>query len=197
MPDRDSTRHAKIAMRRELASRRRILPPQIITRVGRRVCELICDSPEFAAAGTIALYAALPDEVPTQPLFEAALASGKRILLPRISAQDCLEFGVVKDWKQLRVGRFGVLEPEPESPGVPLATGHLVIVPGVGFTPQGHRLGRGKGYYDRALAAAEGAPGLFGLCFSCQLVVDLPSEAHDQRVQAVVSERGIVRAPVN
>jgi 5-formyltetrahydrofolate cyclo-ligase len=193
MADPGATRVAKTAMRRELLLRRRQITGERATQAARRACALICDAPEFEAASTLALFAALPDEIPTRPLFDAARAAGKRILLPAIDRADQLQFGVVSDWGALRQGRFGVLEPDPEAERVPLVSAEFVVVPGLGFTAEGHRLGYGKGYYDQALEGAVGTCFLVGLCFSSQLVSQLPCEAHDQRMQAVVSEQGMIR----
>ncbi len=190
-----AARGAKDAMRRELSARTRALEPEAVARAASRATEWICASPEYAAAETLVLYAALPDEMPTRPLFDAARRAGKRTLLPTLSSADRLRFVQVEEWRRLRKGRFGVLEPDPSAGEVALGAAHLVIVPGRAFSVEGHRLGRGRGCYDRALAEAARPPATLGLCFSCQLVAELPWEAHDQRVCGVATEEGILRVP--
>lgn len=191
----EEIRRAKAALRRELTARRLAVGSEAAARAADRVCELICETPEFAAARTVALYAALRGELPTRSLFEAVRAAGKRALLPRVESEEQLAFLPVDNWSSLRKGRFGVLEPALEVSAVSLAEADLVILPGVGFTPDGDRLGHGKGHYDRSLGSVGEASILFGACFSCQLVDDLPREPHDRRVHAVVTETGMIRVP--
>ena len=121
---------------------------------------------------------------------EKAEREGKSILWPRIRSG-------VMDFAQARVadripGAFGILEPPTGAPSADLGTCELVVVPGRGFDRQGVRLGRGKGYYDRALGAAA-TPLTVGVGFACQLVDRLPSEAHDQRMEAVITDRHSLR----
>lgn len=84
-------------------------------------------------------------------------------------------------------GVFKVLEPDTGEAAPPP---DLVLVPGLAFDKTGLRLGRGGGYFDRWLAANPGVKTL-GLCFACQLVKKIPVEAHDIRVDAVLTEKGI------
>lgn len=149
--------------------------------------------PEFEAARRVALYVALPDEVPMDPLATAARASGRELLLPR-SSPDGSVFAGVQSVGALRVGRFGVLEPPPDAPAATLGTRDLVLVPGVAFDRAGGRLGRGSGWYDRALPHGVDSPRLFGVGFAFQLVDSVPMAPHDRAVDGFVSEQGILRA---
>jgi 5-formyltetrahydrofolate cyclo-ligase len=67
----------------------------------------------------------------------------------------------------------------------------LILVPGLAFTRDGQRLGRGGGFYDRYLASLPPRAMKLGICFQCQMLESLPSEEHDQRVHAIVTEDGI------
>jgi 5-formyltetrahydrofolate cyclo-ligase len=140
-------------------------------------------------AARIALYAALPEELPSRPLFDALGASGKLRLLPRVRGED-LEFAPAGDWGELRAGRFGVLEPPAEVAPVALGSEDVVIVPGLAFDAAGGRLGRGRGYYDRAFAARAAAPLLIGAAYALQRVERVPRDSRDRRVDAIVTERG-------
>lgn len=157
-------------------------------------------TPEFAAARSLALYAALPDELPTDAVVAAARRAGKRLLLPRAGRPDdaapgALTFHAVEAWDQLRPGRYGVLEPPEGAPSEPSAALELVLVPGVAFDRAGGRLGRGMGWYDRTFPPGGGASGprLFGLAFAFQLVPAVPAGERDRRVDALVTERGVLR----
>ncbi len=125
----------------------------------------------------IMLYSALPDEVPTQTLMAALVAQGKTVLLPRVINEKDMELRRYTGPQDLQVGAYGIMEPTGER-----FTDHeaidVAIVPGMAFDTEGHRLGRGKGYYDRFLSRV---PFLYkiGLCFSWQIVDCVPCDEHD------------------
>jgi 5-formyltetrahydrofolate cyclo-ligase len=125
----------------------------------------------------IMLYSALPDEVPTQTLMAALVAQGKTVLLPRVINEKDMELRRYTGPQDLQVGAYGIMEPTGER-----FTDHeaidVAIVPGMAFDTEGHRLGRGKGYYDRFLSRV---PYLhkIGLCFSWQIVDCVPCDEHD------------------
>lgn len=108
---------------------------------------------------------------------------GKQIAFPRTDANLMTYFISEK----MIPGVKGPLEP---ADGAPAPPPDLILVPGLAFTPDGRRLGRGGGYYDRWLATQRGIPTL-GICFSCQLVDTLPVESHDVRVDAILTEAGL------
>lgn len=188
-----SARAAKAALRREMSSRAAALDAAERARAGESLAAQILACPEFAATDQLALYAALPDEVPTRALFAGAERRGKSILMPRWLGSGALEFVPVEAWQALREGRRGLLEPGPDLPPGSLGRGDLVIVPGRAFDRQGGRLGRGVGAYDRAFPVGTHAPLLFGACFGFQLVESVPRERFDRQMDAIVSDTGVVR----
>lgn len=158
-------------------------------RAGHAVAEHLAGLPAFADASHVALFASLSDELPTRPVFDAALARGKLALFPRVEG-DRLVFAPLARWKDLRPGRYGVAEPPHDvAARVPDA---LVLVPGVAFDARGGRLGRGGGYYDRTFAF-DAEPGLLllGVGYAFQVVDAVPEERHDRRMDGVMTERGI------
>jgi len=161
---------------------------------GDAVAERVLASAEFAAARRIALYAALPDELPTDRLLRAALDSGRTLLLPRARGDGGLDFAPVSALAALARGRFGALEAPAGAGAVRLGAGDLVLAPGVAFDRRGARLGRGRGAYDRSLPKGPTAPTCFGLAYAFQLVDAVPETARDRRVDAVVTEHELVRA---
>jgi 5-formyltetrahydrofolate cyclo-ligase len=146
-------------------------------------------TPEFAAATVVGLYSPVRNEVFTEELFTVARRSGKMVAYPRVRGV-LLEFVRVMERQELVPGAFGILEPGGTQV-VPLAALDLVVVPGVAFDLTGHRLGYGKGYYDRFLHERRGQ--LVGLCFDFQLVGTLPAEAHDVRMDMVVTDERTLR----
>ena len=139
--------------------------------------------PEFRAARTIAVFAALPDEPATDEVL-ARWASTRRVVLPRVEG-DAMRFYACRP-DALVFGAFGILEPQGERP-CPAGEIDLVVCPGVAFTADGRRLGRGRGYYDRYLGDPAFRGFRVGVCYAHQLVDDLPVEPHDVRMDRVIT----------
>jgi 5-formyltetrahydrofolate cyclo-ligase len=177
-----------------MRARRRALAPEARERAGREVARRLRACPEWQAARRVALYVALPDELPTAALLRAVLDESRPLLLPRIAA-GCLEFARVTTPATLRPGAFGIAEPDPEVTATALRSGDLVLVPGMAFDRRGGRLGRGGGWYDRALSSAVAGLQVFGLGFAFQLVDRVPLEPHDRAVDAVVTDAELWRPP--
>lgn len=175
----------KRSLREEMLLRRRHLAAA--TCLGRSLAaqRQLLSLPEFVAASTLALYCPTRNEVFTEEIFACACRVGKRVAYPRVRDAH-LEFVAVTDPQALVPGAFGILEPAGEDL-VPITGLDLIVVPGVAFDREGHRLGYGKGFYDRALRHV-GSTVLVGLCFDFQLVDALPFEAHDVRMDMVVTD---------
>jgi 5-formyltetrahydrofolate cyclo-ligase len=179
----------KRSIRDELLARRRHLAVE--TCLGRSLAaqQALLLTPEFAAATVVALYSPVRNEVFTEEIFAEARRSGKTVTYPRVRG-NLLEFVEVRERQELEPGAYGILEPGGVQV-VPLSSLELIVVPGVAFDLIGHRLGYGKGYYDRFLHQRRGQ--LVGLCFDFQLVERLPAEAHDVRMNMVVTEERTLR----
>ncbi|GDY22887.1 5-formyltetrahydrofolate cyclo-ligase [Verrucomicrobiota bacterium] len=145
----------------------------------RRLCERVAQSDVWRAAKSVLVFGPRADEPDIRPLIAAGLASGKIITFPRhVAASDTYEAAVVRDLaRDLIPARFGLREPAPECPGLPLMQLDLVLVPAVAFDAIGRRLGRGKGYYDQLLSHTPA--GKCGIAFDWQVVDELPTEPHD------------------
>lgn len=186
----------KADLRRVLRERRASLSPADAATASAAACRWIEAHQAFRDAGTIALYAALPGEADPAPLALAALSAHKRLLYPRVRGRE-LEFCAVlpSELRIARDARWPIPEPGPEVPALALALAELVIVPGLGFTRGGDRLGYGRGFYDRALRAArrarEAGPRVIGLCFAIQVVPSLPATPDDEPVDAVATEQSL------
>jgi len=184
----------KRLLREALARRRRAVPPEAAEAAGRMVCAQLLTAPELETAGCVGLYAALRDEVPTRACFEALRRLGARCAFPRLRRERRLVFHRIDAWEQLRPGSHGVPEPADDAPRLAPGPGDLVLVPGVAFDAQGHRLGRGLGCYDAAFPAGAAAPPLlFGVAYEFQVVAAVPHGSRDRRVDAIVTERTIRR----
>lgn len=143
-------------------------------------------------AGVRTFAAFVPD--PTEPghgrLPDVFAQLGARVLLPVVPPGGA-ELGWAVDTGRLAPGRFGLLEPVgPRLAATALGTAEVVVVPAVAVARDGVRLGRGGGYYDRALAHARAGATVVALVFDDEFVDDLPAEPHDRRVDAVVTPTG-------
>ena len=141
-------------------------------------------------AQTIVAYYSLPDEVNTHYLLDELVAEGKTVLLPKVIGECQMEWHVYTSKSELKQGSFGIGEPEgdifPETMGLsPSSEGMIALVPGLAFDAAGHRLGRGKGYYDRFLADY---PYIYkiGVCFNFQKVAKVPTDEHDIPMDEVI-----------
>lgn len=188
----------KAALRRRMRARLAVLPPtSVADRAGRAVAERVMGSARWRGARTVAVFASLPGEIPTRPLIQAAWTSGRRVLLPRVIAEGALSFHEHVQEAPLESGTFGVAEPSATATEASLAEADLVFVPGLAFDRRGGRLGRGAGYYDRALAEAlagntpsrrAGETATIGLAFELQIVDAVPMAPHDVPLDAVITE---------
>ncbi len=179
----------KGALRATMRELRRAVSEADAERAGRAMAGHVAALPAFALAAEVGLYASLPDELPTRPLFEAVRAAGKRALLPRFEG-EALVFAAAERWDDLEAGRYGVAEPPAGAPRAEPRS--LVVVPGVAFDRRGNRLGRGGGHYDRAfIDTPVGRPLLVGVGWTFQVVDGVPHGPGDRAMDAIVTEAGI------
>jgi 5-formyltetrahydrofolate cyclo-ligase len=155
---------------------------------GARVSAVVQEIATVRGVRQVAIYAALPGEMPLRPLC-AWLEERGGLVMPRVSEAGLVLHAVVSI-ADLRPGVLGILEPVPEAAPVEPEALELILVPGLLFDRRGGRLGRGKGHYDRLLARL--APGCtkLGVTPEARIVPALPLEAHDIRMDALVTERG-------
>ncbi len=148
-----------------------------------RIRERLLAHPDWVAAGTVALFCPMEGEV---ELLELLPAEGKRAIFPAV-ADSRLEWREVRDASGFaRSERFPDLREPSGGAVVSLAEADLVVVPGIAFTRCGKRLGRGGGFYDRALAGLPETVKRMGVCFEFQVLGDLPTEPHDAPLDGLV-----------
>src|SRR5437763_11121701 len=136
------------------------------------------------------LYIRTPHEVDTAPLALRCWQSGKSVVVPKVSwdQRRMLPVEITSLQTDLTTSGHGIREPETGKP-VPIAEIDIVIVPGLGFTPNGFRIGRGMGFYDRFLAQPDFVGVSCGLAFEEQIVPNLPVLDHDVPLAMLVTER--------
>ena len=144
----------------------------------REILSLLEAHPRFVAASSVLLFHSLPDEVQTHAFIDKWAERGKNILLPVVVGED-LDVRQYEGKEELAVSDYNILEPQGRSFTKFDEIG-LAVIPGVAFDDEGHRVGRGKGYYDRLLASlSDFHLYKLGICFSFQKFESLPYEPFD------------------
>jgi 5-formyltetrahydrofolate cyclo-ligase len=194
---------ARAAARRALRLRRDALSATYRAAAAQRIASLVAHSPWLRHARPVGVYAAHGSEVAAGPIMALALQRHCPLYLPRITdyRRHHLAFVQVSNGpdssRPWRRNRHGILEPAMGRVIRPRALA-VVFVPVLGFDAQGTRLGSGAGYYDRLFAFRcrlqwWHRPLLVGIAFSCQQLPRIERHAHDVRLDALVSEQGIMR----
>jgi len=183
----------KKRLRKLLRSQRRALSPTEVTAKSRFITERLRTFVPFQQARTLVLYSADEQEVQTEMIWQEAAAQGKAVYYPRITSDRAdLEFVRRYPGDRLIPGLFGILIP----PGGDLLSGlqgtDIVLTPGVGFDRQGGRLGRGKGYYDRAFRGVLSGALRVALAYAFQVVSHIPTTPSDERVQYLMTEAEVI-----
>ena len=187
----DGVNASKKATRRRVLALRDALTGEERQDKSAAISERLIALPVFADAGTVAAYASFATEFDTGPFLQQVLARNKRLVLPRVDRDSKrIQFYFVTDLRRSLIpGPWGVREPDPAQCGVADTSQiDFMLVPGVAFTPDCARLGYGGGFYDAAIDEARTDAAKVAAAFAVQLVDELPLEAHDQRVDLVVTE---------
>lgn len=162
-------------------------------RKSERVAQSVLGLPEVTRARVVMAFLSLPDEVDTQPLIDDLWEQGKAVAVPHTDLEGGNLLAVRLDQAAaLRPAALGVLEPQVQEP-VPLAVVEVVILPGQAFDREGHRLGRGKGFYDRFLQQKGCAALRVAVAFSRQVLGELPHGPNDARLDVLVTEEEVLR----
>lgn len=189
------TESRKASVRRQLRETLATLTDHQVRDRSLSACALLASTPEFAAANTIMMYLSMAHEVDTAALALRGWQSGKTVVVPKVSWDQKRMLPVEITSLSSGIGNSGMLgirEPIGGQP-VPINEIDLVIVPGLGFSPSGQRIGRGMGFYDRFLSQS-GFIGLTcGIAFAEQVIDNLPTTDHDVPLGMLVTDREIRR----
>jgi 5-formyltetrahydrofolate cyclo-ligase len=176
----------KQALRRIVRTRLRALTTEKRGVLSEQARMLLARQALWQEAHSILFFAPKVEEVDVWPLFLEALASGKCVGLPRFSREEgrYVACRVRDPAKEIETGQYGIREPVREYSTMGLKL-DLILVPGVAFDLHGRRLGRGKGFYDRLLAAVRGKT--CGVAFDEQIVPAVPVEPHDMLLNCILT----------
>ncbi|MFQ5902320.1 MAG: 5-formyltetrahydrofolate cyclo-ligase [Candidatus Binatia bacterium] len=147
----------------------------------------------YLVSRSVALYSPIGNEVATEEIRDHALGAQKKLFYPKLGEGEDLDLIQVESAEELRTGRYGILEPIGDKVMTKQDQEELVVfVPGLAFDLQGNRLGRGRGWYDRALELMGEGTRFVALAYEFQVEKDLPTERWDRKVHHIITERRII-----
>ena len=173
----------KQALRKEIREKKRAMTEQQIVAASQRLAELFLASDAYKQAKTIYGYLPYNQEVRTVPMLQQALRDGKKVAVPKCYGDE-MRFIYLDDLSKVEKGYCGIPEPIADEP-VAHDENALVLMPGLAFDPQGHRMGDGGGFYDKFLEQEPNHPTI-ALCYDFQMLDHLETEAHDIPVDTVL-----------
>lgn len=177
----------KSELRRIVRAKLKKLPPATTALGSARLVARVTELSEWRSSNSMFLFVPLAGEPALEVLLELALASGKKVAVPAFdsASETYLAREVRRSKTDLIPGRYGVREPHGGCPPVLVGALDFAVVPGVAFTPDGKRLGRGRGFYDRLLASFRGVS--CGVGFDEQIVPEMPVGPHDVKLSYVAT----------
>ena len=173
----------KQALRSQIRAQKRAMTIEQIEAASQRLGELFAASELYQRAKTIYGYLPYNQEVRTVAMLQRALDDGKRVAVPKCYGEE-MRFIYLEDLSKVEKGYCGIPEPIADEPVADDSTA-LVLMPGLAFDPQGHRIGYGGGFYDKFLAAEPDHPTL-ALCYDFQMLEHLETEEFDIPVDCVI-----------
>ena len=173
----------KKELRRTIREKKRAMTEDEIESRSAKLAQLLYASEAYRNAKTIYGYLPYNQEVRTVPMLEQALADGKRVAVPKVYGEE-MKFLYLTDLSQVSAGYAGIPEPISDGPVADDETA-LVLMPGLVFDPQGHRIGYGGGFYDKFLSREPRHPTV-ALCYDFQMVDQLETERFDIPVDLVL-----------
>ena len=180
----------KKEIRAEVKKRRREADEETLHEKSLQILERFRQLSAYKDASLLLAYVAAQREVETRLLMRCAWDDGKKVAVPRVDGDGIMHFYYLRSLKDLEPGAFGIMEPRADCRICEPEEG-LLLMPGVAFDEQGHRVGYGGGYYDRYL---EKHPHLIhiALAFEFQIFPEVPSEKHDICPDLIVTENRIL-----
>jgi 5-formyltetrahydrofolate cyclo-ligase len=178
----------KQQLRTQLKKKRLAISEQRVATLSKQILAHLTQTPEYRKAKTILLYHPIQNEVDTTSLLSTT--TNKTFCLPRICGKtNRLHLHQITDLQTLKTGLFNVKEPGTKHPIIARKNIDLVITPGLAFDTQGHRIGYGKGYFDRLFKNLSTKAFKIALAYDFQIIENVPAEKHDQKVDLIVTEK--------
>lgn len=179
----------KNKLRIELMRLRREMPRKEKRILDREIFRKLVSLEEYRRANTVLTYVSTDFEVDTRALIEFALRNGKNVAVPKCEKLN-MTFHLINSPDDLQPGSFGILEPRNYCPMITYFPESICVVPALCYDEGGHRIGYGKGYYDRFLKRNPCMS--VGICYE-NFIRDFDVEPHDERVNVIITESEHIR----
>ena len=173
----------KPTLRRQIARQKSSLSVSQIVSASVQLADRLLALPVYRRSQSIYTYLSFNQEVRTLPIIVRAMREGKRVAVPRVEERR-LCFAWLEDDTALRLNAWGI--PEPQNAVRADDEAALLLLPGLAFDVQGHRVGYGGGYYDRFLAAEPLHPTV-ALCYDFQKLAAVPFASHDKTADILLT----------
>lgn len=202
MGEKQNIKEAKRNIRKQILAIRNEIPLKLREEKSNQILQTLYGLECYKEADVILAYADYQSEVITTPLFIKALLEEKQVFAPKVSGED-MEFFQISDMADMAEGYKGIREPVSETGFMDRISYFrtlgeipkmLMLMPGAVFDKEHHRIGYGKGFYDRYLKRLmEASINVYkiALCYECQLLNEIPHENHDVRADMIITENGI------
>ena len=182
---------SKDDIRKILLDKRKHFPKEMVEVSSDRISELLIDYIGAHKPDLLLLYSAYGREVSLTKVINWCLQNNMKIALPRVSGDD-MDFYCIESMNDLKPGAYGILEPvAPEPINLANYSQVICIVPGVGFDRSFHRMGHGRGYYDRYFEHFPEVM-LYGVCHDFQLIDSIPTDEHDIPMNMIFTDKEII-----
>ncbi len=173
----------KQALRKSIREQKRAMTEEQIVAASEKLGVLFAESALYRQAKTIYGYLPYNQEVRTIPMLQKAIQDGKKVAVPKVYGEE-MKFIYMDDLSKVEKGYAGIPEPVADGPVAEDPTA-LVLMPGLAFDKEGHRIGYGGGFYDKFLATEPNHPTL-ALCYDFQMLPHLETEEFDIPVDLVL-----------
>lgn len=189
----------KAKLRDEILKKRNALDKEVILYKSRGVFNRVKQLEEFREAKVIMAYMNIGSEVRTVDFIRECIETGKKVAIPLVEKKAdksyLVPYIIIDPVKDVKIGTFGIREPSKGA--VPVEDNSIidmVIVPGIAFGRNLHRIGYGKGYYDGFLRSLRNNKCVkVGVCFDLQLFIEIPAEDHDVPLDRIVTEKEVIK----
>ena len=185
----------KQKLKDEIFKKRKTLSKSEIKEKSTIIRKKLNSMPEFKKSKNILTYVSFNNEVDTINIIKDLLIKNeKNVLVPYVDKGKLIQISKINSFDDLEPKIFGILEPKKNKiKKIEINKLDLVIVPGIAFDKNGHRIGYGYGYYDKFLGKLNKNAIKIGLCFEFQIVDKIPQEKHDVPMDFIVTEKRVVK----
>ena len=180
----------KKEIRKIIREKKAALSPEFITEYSALLAEEFVKQPFYQASDVLYVYLAYNEEIRTDELVRRAWADGKRVAVPKVLDQGVMEFYYIESFDGISEGYCGIPEPEGDPALLAEDKRFLMLMPGMAYGRDHNRIGYGGGFYDRYLERKLAAGAEFttlALAYDFQILDTIPAEAHDLKVDVVLS----------